>query len=220
MSDPVLIAAIAQERLVLADLFSELDARQLATPSLCAGWSVKDVAAHLTMLFNVSGPGLLWRSLVEPVSFSGAIDRWTRENTRRPIEGIVAQLRDQAANTRHPPGMPVAPLADLLVHGEDVRRPLGIASTVPWAHAVAAMNFVTGGRAIGFVQPSRLRGLQFVATDGDRSWGRGQVVHGPVMSLLLGAMGRRVAFDDLGGAVQVLRDRLDPPPNAPKRQRR
>lgn len=216
MSDPAVIAAITRERLALAAMFSGLDATQLATPSLCAGWTVHDVAAHLTISFNVSAPAMLWRALTEPMSFSGAVDRWTKENGRRPIEGIVAQLRDQAGSRRHPPGMPLAPLVDLLVHGEDVRRPLGIEAPIPFAVAAAAMTFVTSGRAVGFVPPARLRGLRFVATDGDRAWGRGQVVHGPIVSLLLGALGRRVAFDDLGGAVQVLRDRFDPPPSSRK----
>ncbi|MCU1364858.1 MAG: hypothetical protein JWN39_497, partial [Ilumatobacteraceae bacterium] len=126
MSDPAIIRAITRERLALATMFEELDARQLATPSLCEGWTVHDVAAHLTMPFNVSGAKLLWNALVEPMSISGAMNRLTKEQGHRPIEGIVAQLRDQAGNRKHPPGMPIAPLVDLIVHGEDVRRPLGI----------------------------------------------------------------------------------------------
>lgn len=218
MSDPAIIAAITQERLAIAEMCDGLSAEQLATPSLCEGWTVHDVAAHLTMTFNVSGFGLAWRALTEPMSLSGAISRWTKENGRRPIEGIVAQLRDEAGNCRHPVGMPMAPLTDLLVHGEDMRRPLGIATTIKFDRAAAAMTFVSGGRAVGFTPASRVRGLQFVATDGDRVWGRGQVVHGPVVSLLLAALGRRVALDDLGGAVQVLRDRLDPPADAKRRR--
>jgi uncharacterized protein (TIGR03083 family) len=210
MNDPAVAAAISEERLALADLLAGLDAAQLSTPSLCAGWTVHDVAAHLTMGFNVAGVAFLWHALIEPMSFSGAMDRLTKQHGQRPIEGIVAQLRDEAGNPRHPPGMPMAPLVDLLVHGEDVRRPLGITREIPFTRAAAAMTFVTGGRAFGFAPASRFRGLRFVATDGDRAWGSGQVVHGPVMSLLLGALGRRVAFDELGGAVQVLRDRLDP----------
>lgn len=220
MSDPAVIAAITQERLAIAEMCSRLTAEQLATQSLCDGWTVHDVAAHLTMPFNVSGFGMAWRALTEPMSLTGAIDRWTKENGRRSIEGIVAQLRDEAGSGRHPVGMPLAPLTDLLVHGEDMRRPLGIPTTISFDRAAAAMAFVTGGRAFGFAPASRLRGLQFVATDGDRVWGRGQVVHGPVVSMLLAALGRRVALDDLGGAVQVLRDRLDPPADAAKKPSR
>ena len=40
---------VATERRSTADLFEGLDAGQLATPSLCEGWTVKHVLAHLTM---------------------------------------------------------------------------------------------------------------------------------------------------------------------------
>lgn len=192
----------------MADLFESLNEGQLRTPSLCDGWTIKDVAAHLTMAFNVTVPGMIVRVLGEQLSFARAVDRVTRQLADRPIEGIVAQLRDHAGNRRHPPGAPLAPLVDVIVHGEDVRRPLGIEHTVPFDRVSAAMGFVTGGRALGFLPGSRVRGLRFVATDGDGEWGKGHIIHGPAMSLLLAAMGRRVAMAELGGATNVLADRL------------
>ncbi len=200
---------VASERLTLADLFDTLDEGQLRTPSLCAGWSVKDVAAHLTTLFNVSMPGMAMRVLGEQLSFSRAVDRLTKELANRPIEAIAAQLRANADDRRHPPGAPLAPLTDLLVHGQDICRPLGLAHPVPFDHVAAAMDYVTAGRAFLFLPFSRIRGLRFVATDGDRTWGKGTVIHGPVMSLLLATMGRKVALADLGGAVHLLSDRID-----------
>ena len=208
MTSPDLARAIAQERSALIELIAGLDDAQLRTPSLCAGWSVHHVAAHLTMPFNVSAPGLLWRALVEPLSFTGAIDRLTQEHARRPIEGILAQLRDHVADTTHPPGQPIAPLIDLIVHGEDICRPLDLERQVSVQRIGAALAHLTHGRAIGFLPGSRVRGLRFVATDADVAWGQGQIVHGPAMDLLLGVMGRRVAFDRLGGAVHVLRERV------------
>ncbi len=213
MNDADVVAAITDERLRLAELFASLTPAQLATSSLCAGWSVKHVAAHLTMLFNVSGPRLMFRVLGEQLSFDRAIDGITQQMATRPIDGIVRQLRDFAGDRRHPPGRAVAPLADLIVHGEDVRRPLGITRDYPFERVDAALRFVTAGRAIGFVPASRIRGLRFVATDRDGTWGVGNaIVHGPALSLLLGIMGRRIAFADLGGAVRVLQQRVDPPP--------
>jgi uncharacterized protein (TIGR03083 family) len=41
--------AIDRERLSLADLLDELTAPEWETPSLCTGWQVRDVAAHLTL---------------------------------------------------------------------------------------------------------------------------------------------------------------------------
>jgi len=205
-----LVDAIADERRSLADLFETLTPAQLASPSLCSGWSVHHVAAHVTTLFNVSMPGMAMRILGEQLSPSRAIDRVTRQMANRPIEGIIAQLRDCATDRRHPPGRPLAPLADLVIHGEDVRRPLGLRREVPFERVSASMQLVTGGRAIGFLPGSRVRGLRFVATDGDGTWGKGgAIIHGPAISLLLAAMGRPVALRDLGGAVGLLNERIE-----------
>ena len=203
-----LFLAIADERRQLADLFESLDARQLASRSLCSGWSVHHVAAHVTTLFNVTGSSMSWRVVTSGFDFSKAVDRLTNELTQRPIGEIVEQLRANADDRRHPPRRPLAPLTDLLVHGEDVRRPLGIQRAVPLDRTIAAMRFITSGRATGFLPRNRLSGFKLVATDVDLSWGLGQVVHGPAIELLMAAMGRREAFAQLGGAKVALEERL------------
>jgi uncharacterized protein (TIGR03083 family) len=209
MTNHDIAAALADERTALADLFDSLTADQLATWSLCAKWTVKDVAGHLTTLFNTSMVSMTVRIARNRFSFAKAVEQFTQELSARPIEEITAQLRANASNRKHPPTAPVAPLADVIVHAQDVRVPLGLPRDVPFERVSAAMTFVTGGRAVGFVPPNRLRGLRFQATDGDGVWGSGQLIHGPALSLLMGAMGRRVAFADLGGAVDVLSARLD-----------
>ncbi|CAB4883813.1 unannotated protein [freshwater metagenome] len=201
--------AVADERMALADLLQTLTPEQLNTWSLCASWKVPAVAAHLTTLFNVSMPGMTVRIARNRFSFGRAVEQLTAELAQRPIEQIAEQLRANARNSKHPPTLPLAPLTDLIVHGEDIRRPLGLVREIPFERVSAAMEFVTGGRAVGFVPANRIRGLRFMATDGDGIWGSGQIVHGPALSLLLGALGRRVAFADLGGSVEVLSARLE-----------
>jgi hypothetical protein len=44
-------AAVADERRSIATLIDGLNAGELATPSLCTGWDVKTVAAHLVSDF-------------------------------------------------------------------------------------------------------------------------------------------------------------------------
>ncbi len=202
-------AALADERIALADLFDSLTPEQLATWSLCARWTVKDVAAHLTTVFNVSIIEMAVRIAKNRFSAARAFEEVTQELADRPIAQITSQLRDNAPNTKHPPTAPIAPLVDLIVHAQDVRRPLGIPRDAAFERVSAAMGFITSGRATGFVPGARLRGLRFQATDGDGVWGKGQLIHGPALSLLLGAMGRRVALAELGGAVDVLSARLD-----------
>jgi uncharacterized protein (TIGR03083 family) len=201
--------AVATERRALADIFESLDEAQLRTPSLCDGWTVKLVAAHLTTMFNVGFPRMTLRIIGEQMSFARAVDRVAKELANRPIEAIAAQLRANAENHRHPPGAPLAPLTDIIVHGQDVCRPLGLTRTVPFDSVVMSMAHITSGRAFGFLPAARIRGLRLVATDGDAAWGKGHVIHGPALSLLLAVMGRKVALTDLGGAVPVLSDRID-----------
>ena len=206
--DDSVFAAIADERCQLAGLLGSLDAGQLSSRSLCDGWTVHHVAAHVTTLFNVSTSAMMWRIAASRFDFAKAVDRLTGELAQRPIEEIVHHLREHAHDRRHPPGRPLAPLADLIVHSEDIRRPLGIRRDVPVDRSIAAMRFITSGRATGFLPRDRLSGLKLVATDVDRSWGLGQVVHGPVIDLLMAAMGRREAFTQLGGAKVAMEERL------------
>jgi Mycothiol maleylpyruvate isomerase N-terminal domain len=53
-------AEIADERRGLAALLSELTGEQQATQSLCRGWSVHDVAAHLVVPLEVSTRSSCW----------------------------------------------------------------------------------------------------------------------------------------------------------------
>ena len=208
MNRDEMFVVLADERVAFADLLEGLTPAQLASPSLCAGWTVKHVAAHVTTLFNVTMPQMAVRIGRNKFNFDKAVRQLTNELAQRPIEHIVTDLRSHATSRKHPPTAVMAPLTDLIVHGEDVRRPLGLAHQVPHDAISLAMGFVTSGSAKGFVPGSRIRGLRFQATDDERAWGKGQLIHGPAISLLMGVMGRRPALKELGGAVQVLDDRL------------
>jgi uncharacterized protein (TIGR03083 family) len=50
----LVFAAVAAERRRIADLVDELDEDALAAPSLCAGWTVKTVVAHVVSVFTDS----------------------------------------------------------------------------------------------------------------------------------------------------------------------
>jgi len=201
--------AVAAQRAALADTLEGLTPEQLATPSLCAGWSVHDVAAHLTLLWAVPLHRLVWRVTRARGSFPRAVGHLTREAAHQPIGQIVEGLRTNAHNRKHPPGMPSAPLTDVIVHGEDIRRPLGLPGEVPLPAVRVALDFVTSGRDRStFMHRGRLQGLRLVATDQDWSWGKGDEIAGPSLPLLLGVMGRPVALDELHGSVGVLVARL------------
>src|SRR5438874_2020437 len=119
---------IAAERRTIADELDALTAEQAATPSLCGAWTVHDVAAHLIMPLTLGMSTVMAAMAASLGNFDKANIKLTAKVANRSIADIATQLRAQAENTFTPPGMGFeAPLTDALVHGEDFRRPLGIA---------------------------------------------------------------------------------------------
>lgn len=202
-------AATAQERRRVADLIDDLDDAQLATPSLCAGWDVKTVGAHLVSFlvegtFRVAGLG------VRRGGADRAIDEAARRHAERPAAEIAATLRDLADRRyfRPPPQAPGL-LAEVLVHSGDIRIPLGLPFEPDPQPTATALDFLTGPMPIGVVPLRRLRGICFQATDMDRTWGRGRVIRGRAAELLMAAVGRTAMLDALDGpGVSLLRQRL------------
>lgn len=200
---------IATERRRVADLLDSLDEAQWAVPSLCDGWTVRDVAAHLTAGWRfpkVRFTGLMVRHR----GFDGANAAAARILARRPTNEIVADLRDNAANPFAPPivGL-VAQLADVITHGQDIARPLGLTHDVDPAVVRPALDLSVSRKA-GLVSPTKHRqDIQFVADDQDWSWGSGAPVHGSSTSVLIVLLGRAAGVDALDGrGVPTLRQRL------------
>ncbi len=208
-----LYPAIADERRASADLLAGLSTGQLATPSLCEAWTIRDVGAHLLMPLVTSGPKFGYALLRNRMDFNRASEMLTAQVARRSDAEIVAGLRDNADHRFTPPGLgPEAPLTDLIIHGQDMRRPLGLAHHVDPQRLVVVLGFLTGPDARrGFVPSERIEGLTFRATDLDWTAGAGPEVAGPAEAVLMAIAGRAVALDELTGpGVAELRARLDP----------
>lgn len=201
--------AVADERRNIAALVDDLDDAQLATPSLCTGWDVKTVAAHLVSVFADSFWVFQWTA-IRCGGVHRAIDELARRRAQQPASQIVACLRQGADHQLSPPITgPRSGLTDVLVHGGDIRIPLGRPFEPDPQLCAVALDFLTGVRALGFVPFGRLRGIRLQASDIDRSWGSGAEIRGPVRALLLAATGRDALFDRLGGpGLPVLRNRL------------
>ena len=202
-------AAVADERRQIASLIDGLDDAQLATQSLCAGWDVRTVAAHLVSVFADSFWVFQWTA-IRRGGVHRAIDELARRRAQLPASQIAATLRQGANRELSPPITgPLSGLADVLVHGGDIRIPLGLPFDPDPQRAAWALDFLTGRRALGFVPRSRVRGLFLQATDTDRSWGEGAEVRGPVGALMMATCGRVASLHMLDGpGVPMLRDRL------------
>ena len=202
-------AATAQERRRIADLIDDLDEAQLATPSLCAGWDVKTVAAHLVSVLAEGTLRVTWLG-ARRGSSDRAIDELARRRAQRPAAEIAASLRDLAAHQywRPPPQAPGL-LAEVLAHSGDIRIPLGLPFEPDPQPTAIALDFLTGPVPIGLVPLGRLRGIRLQATDIDRTWGKGQEIRGRSAELLMAAVGRNAVLDALDGpGLPSLRQRI------------
>lgn len=202
MDEDAVWAAIDRERLDLADLLEDLSDEEWAHPSLCAGWRIRDVAAHLALAHTGRA-----QAVVGILRAGGSFDRMIRDTARRhatvPTKQVIAEIRAMGGSRRRAPGVThLEPLLDILVHGQDIAIPLGRPRTMPVdAAATAATRVWTMGWpfSTAFRARTRLRGLELVATDTDWSVGEGAQVEGPVEALLLLLTGRTASVSRLSG---------------------
>ena len=192
-------SVVAAERRALADDLAGLTPAQWATPSLCAGWDVHDVLAHLLGSARTTPLRFVAGMVAARFDFDAANEAELRAARAADPARTLAAFRAVADRRTGPPAPRATRLVEAFVHGEDVRRPLGIPSDPPRdAVARALLAHVRSGEATGGGR-QRVDGVTLVATDADLRHGTGPAAEGPVLSLLLVAAGRRAALGDLTG---------------------
>jgi uncharacterized protein (TIGR03083 family) len=200
-------------RLLAADMFADLTPEQWRTPSLCAGWTIREVAAHLLEPLETQVGTL--KLLIHLVRYRGSLDRMVDDTARtvaaRPTDELVSGLRERASTRLTPPVVgPLGPMTDTCIHLRDAARPLGLDVCPPPASWRPALEFLVSTPASrGFIPRDRLVGLRLVATDQDWQHGEGAEIHGTSEAVAMAVSGRPAALDDLAGAgTDVLRARV------------
>lgn len=189
---------IHHERARLLGLLASLDDAEWDRPSLCAGWRVRDVAAHAISSSDYSTPTMLIGVVRARGDFNRLIDRLAREQGARPVDEIMARYERQARSRRRPPGTkPQDPLVDVLVHSQDIAIPLGRDHPMPIEPARAAAAFVWN-RGFPYDAQRNHAGTRFVATDVDFTAGQGDPVEAPIADILLRMTGRQPVWTDCG----------------------
>jgi uncharacterized protein (TIGR03083 family) len=182
-------------------LAQQLTAEQWSAPSWCADWSVHEVILHAALHTH--------RTLREVIRGD---DQQEVQRRRESHDALIALL-GAPVNTRLSWDSTLQ-LDELLIHQQDVRRPLGIARVIPSDRLMVVLPSVLTnwvGRLAGVDARKRSRGLRLVATDIGWSAGSGPVVEGPAEALLMTLSGRTLAAAELvGEGVATLTERLAP----------
>jgi uncharacterized protein (TIGR03083 family) len=195
---------VADERRDLVTLLRTLPEEEWQVQSLCDGWRVRDVVAHV--LYDMIPA---WQYLAIMVKGRFSVDRINNRLVDREQETPTTQLVDRLESSIGRGAMarlaPASALADVLVHHQDIRRPLGRQRRIPEERLVNVLNHPDP-----FALPWRhTRGLRFVATDVEWSKGSGPEVRGTGEAIALATVGRPIVLDELtGDGVPELRRRL------------
>ncbi len=199
---------IHSERSQLADTWEGLSDGQWAVSSWCEGWTVQDVAGHVLAAAEQTPSNFYKEMLQAGFRFNVFADRAARRLAAVGPGELVRRLRVRTTTTNHPPAPVMAMLGEIVVHGEDIRRPLGDEGhQVPEA-ALAALadSWKKSNLLIGAKR--RIAGVRLRATDADWSWGDGPEVSGPMLALVLAMTGRKGSHAELTGeGVAVLAGR-------------
>jgi uncharacterized protein (TIGR03083 family) len=186
------------ERTEMVDTLTGLSSEQWATASWCEGWTVQDTAGHIVAAAEQT-PGNFYKEMISAgFRFNVFTERAAKRLGSLGPEELIRRLRARTTTTNHPPAPVMAMLGEIVVHGEDIRRPLGLEHKTPDAALVAlADNWKKANLLIGAKR--RIAGLKLRATDNDWTHGDGPEVSGPLTSLILAMGGRKGSFGDLKG---------------------
>lgn len=190
--------AVHAERAALADDLASLPREQWAHPSLCGSWTVEEVVAHLTAAASIGR--LRWLKSVVGTRFDFDVHNQRRLAEHRgadpdeTLQRFHRVITSSTAASGHTPAW----LGEVIVHGQDIRGPLGIEH----APAITAVNAVAdfyASRDFTVSSKSAIKNLRLEATDGPFAVGDGPLVTGTTLCLVMAMAGRVTFCDDLDG---------------------
>ena len=185
-----LMPEITATRRELAEVLAGLPASSWDAASLCAGWRVREVVAHVTMPFRYSTGRFLVELARSGMRFHRMSNRCAHRDADLPVADLVAAVRDNATNPWRPPGGGYeGALVHDVIHGLDITVALGIDRPMPTERMRIVLNGVTKPGALKHFGVD-LAGVELRADDLDWSFGAGRTVSGPARELALVLCGR------------------------------
>ena len=191
---------IAAQRGELAAVLDALPASGWDEPTLCTGWRVREVVAHVTMPFRYSGR----RFVVELARSRGKFNEMAnrvalRDAARMSPAELAGAVRSNTGHPWRPPGGGFeGALAHDVIHGLDITVPLGLAFAVPEERLRRVLPVSAADKTVTFFGAD-LAGIEFRARDMDWTLGAGTPLTGAAADLLLAMCGRKLPAGRLEG---------------------
>jgi uncharacterized protein (TIGR03083 family) len=187
------------ERAALIEDLTHLDDEQWERPSLCAGWAVHDVVAHLIDTARTTRLSFVAGLVRAGFDFHRQNARGVERERGASPQETLERLRQVASRTSTPPAPLDSRLVEEVLHGEDIRRPLGLTRSYQPEAVVRSLRLQALTSASMGGAKELVAGIRLTVVDTDLSIGDGPEVNGTALSLLLAISGRHVALDELDG---------------------
>ncbi|GIJ20780.1 maleylpyruvate isomerase family mycothiol-dependent enzyme [Micromonospora lutea] len=194
----VLWSLVHAERAALADDLAGLTADRWTTPSLCTGLTVREVLAHLTAAASLTPRRWMLGVIRCRFDFDRQVLMRLREQLGDTPDDTLDRFRQIITSTTKPPLPVLAMLGEQVVHGEDIRRPLGLEHAYPIETVTRVAEYFAGSD-LTVPAKGRIGGLRLAATDGPFTTGAGPLVSGSTLALTMAMTGRRAYCADLTG---------------------
>lgn len=190
---------VHNERESLADDLQNLTAEQWSTQSLCEGWTVHDVLAHLVDDAKTTKFSFISSLILAGFNFDRVNEKGVSRERRVAPQETLHAFRQVSDRTSSAPAPLASRLVEIIVHGEDIRRSLGIPHTYPIEAVSAAIDYQLATSDSMGGSKDRAANLRLIANDADWSHGSGAEVRGDAIDLLMALTGRPVQSDALTG---------------------
>jgi uncharacterized protein (TIGR03083 family) len=172
----------------LAELLTAPAADAWAAPSLCGGWRVRHVIAHVTMPARLTPEQFGAELAAARGDFAVLSETVAMRDAALPIPELLDQLRSERLHRWQPPVAGAAgALNHAVIHSLDVTIALDQPPVAPAAAVAAVLDQLSTAR--GTLFGVDLTDVRLEATDTDWSWGGGQLVRadsGSLVALLSG----------------------------------
>ncbi|HEY7138305.1 MAG TPA: maleylpyruvate isomerase family mycothiol-dependent enzyme [Acidimicrobiia bacterium] len=199
MSDDALAPLVAESYTALADVLDGLAVSGWDTPSLCEGWRVREVVAHLTMPARYDEESFMAELEADGFDFTKLSNRIASRDAALSTDELVANLRSEVLQRWTPPGGGYhGALNHVVIHGLDVTVPLGAPRTASDDALRVVLDDLTAGGGHEHFGVA-IEGRTLRATDLDWSHGSGPEVSGAAEDLALAACGRTLPPGRLHG---------------------